>query len=421
MRRAASSPGSSADARLAAERLREAVRLLGGVQSQEAAGRLGSITKETDRLIAEEKAEADRVKRLKEAAPARTPATAQEMRKLTDDRQKMADDLSNLQQDMRAAARELDANQRAASDKLRTALDGIDQSDLETRLQRTADWLRTGVDPNSNGTEAQIAAGLQRLGQDVRAAQQALGQGGPDQAANADAALSAVERLRQQIEALSGRGGQNYQTGQLTRNGQPGQPGQPGQQGQAGQPGQAGQQGQGGQSAQQGQAGGQNGQGGRTGDLAGPGGPGGGVRDQYGNWIDTGNNARTDPSRAPAQATPAGDPEQAIQQGLKELNQLRQQLPNDPETQRQIQELITAMEHLDLKRFPGNPAMVEELHQRLLSGVTTLELELRRNLDDKQPGQVRSADPAAVPPGYQDAVAEYFRRLSATGARGEQR
>ena len=44
MRRAASGPGSSADARLAAERLREAVRLLGGVQSQEAAGRLGSIT-----------------------------------------------------------------------------------------------------------------------------------------------------------------------------------------------------------------------------------------------------------------------------------------------------------------------------------------------------------------------------------------
>jgi hypothetical protein len=97
-------------------------------------------------------------------------------------------------------------------------------------------------------------------------------------------------------------------------------------------------------------------------------------------------------------------------------------LPNDPEVQRQIQELITAMEHLDLRRFPGNPTMVEELHQRLLSGVTTLELQLRRSLDGEQSGQIRSADPAAVPPGYQDAVAEYFRRLSAAGAaRGEQR
>ena len=75
----------------------------------------------------------------------------------------MADDLSNLQQDMRNAARELDAGQRAASGKLREALEGMDEADLETRLQRTADWLRTGIDPNGNGTEAQIASGLQRL------------------------------------------------------------------------------------------------------------------------------------------------------------------------------------------------------------------------------------------------------------------
>jgi len=33
---------------------------------------------------------------------------------------------------------------------------------------------------------------------------------------------------------------------------------------------------------------------------------------------------------------------------------------------------------LDLRRFPGNPAMVEELHHRLLSGLDTLELTLRR-------------------------------------------
>ena len=58
---------------------------------------------------------------------------------------------------------------------------------------------------------------------------------------------------------------------------------------------------------------------------------------------------------AAAQPTPAGDPQQVIQQGLSELNQLRRDTSNDPEVQRQIQELITAMEHLDLRRFPGNP------------------------------------------------------------------
>jgi hypothetical protein len=74
------------------------------------------------------------------------------------------------------------------------------------------------------------------------------------------------------------------------------------------------------------------------------------------------------------------------------------------------------MEHLDLRRFPGNPAAIEELNQRLLTGIDTLELRLRRDLDDKRPGQIRGTDPASIPAGYEDAVAEYYRRLSGTAA-----
>jgi len=48
--------------------------------------------------------------------------------------------------------------------------------------------------------------------------------------------------------------------------------------------------------------------------------------------------------------------------------------------------------------------------------VDTLELRLRRDVDDKKPGQIRGTDPTTVPPGYKDAVADYFRRLSATTA-----
>jgi len=342
----------------------------------------------------------------------------------------MADDLSNLQQDMRNAARELDSGQRAASGKLREALEGVDEADLETRLQRTADWLRSGIGPNANGTEAQIAAGLQRLSDQVRQAQQALVQGGQPQATgagnNAEAALNNVERLRRQIEALTGQNpgqGQNpsqnqdYQTGSLSRNGQPGQ-GQPGQQG--GQNARGGQNGQGAQPGQ-GARGGQAGQGGPGADSATAlggdtrqGGGAGRTGTLYGNF-DTGNNARPGaPRSAPAQQTPGADPQQAIQQGVSELNQLRRDVANDPEIQRQIQELIAAMEHLDPRRFPGNPAMVDELHQRLLSGVDALELRIRRTLDDKRAGQIRDADSPAVPPGYKDAVADYFRRLSAT-------
>jgi hypothetical protein len=376
------------------------------MQSQVASGRLGSISKEADRLAAEEKNEANRVSKLKERAA--DPSTARDIQQLANDRQRMADDLSNLQQDMRNAARELDAGQRAASGKLREALEGLDESDLETRLQRTADWLRSGIDPNGNGTETQIASSLQRLSDQMRQAQQALVAGGQPQAGTntAESALNNVERLRRQIEALSGRdagqrnrgqqgqdgqnqGRENYQTGSLSRNGQSGQQGVQDAQNGRGVDGSAA-------------AGGdtrQTGAGRQTGTL-------------YGNF-DTGDNARPGtPRGAPAQQTPAIDTQQAIQQGLNELTQLGRNVANDPEMQRQIQELITAMEHLDLRRFPGNPAMVEELHQRLLSGVDTLELQLRRNLDDKRPGQIRGADSLAVPPGYKDAVADYFRRLS---------
>jgi hypothetical protein len=159
------------------------------------------------------------------------------------------------------------------------------------------------------------------------------------------------------------------------------------------------------------------GPGGQVGSNIGPGGPYGGGAYRDNGWIDTGNNARPGSRTAAAgQPTPAGDPQQLIQQGLSELNQLRRETSNDPDVQRQIQELITAMEHLDLRRFPGNPEMVEELHQRLLSGIDTLELRLRRDADDKKPGQIRSTDPASVPAGYKEAVADYFRRLSTTTA-----
>jgi len=78
---------------------------------------------------------------------------------------------------MRDSARELAPNQPDASSHLRDALSGMDQTDLTNLVQRTADWLRSGINPNSNGTEAQIATGLKKLDDQVRQAQQAAGAG----------------------------------------------------------------------------------------------------------------------------------------------------------------------------------------------------------------------------------------------------
>ena len=99
---------------------------------------------------------------------------------------------------------------------------------------------------------------------------------------------------------------------------------------------------------------------------------------------------------------------------MRELNAIRQDVKGDPEPLADLQELIRQMERLDPSRFPGNPALVEQLRTQMLASVDKLELKLRRSADDKQTGQIRGGDSLPVPSGYQDAVAEYFRRLSKT-------
>jgi len=39
---------------------------------------------------------------------------------------------------------------------------------------------------------------------------------------------------------------------------------------------------------------------------------------------------------------------------------------------------------------------------------------LRRKLDENQGGTIRNTDPSKVPAGYQDSVAEYYRKLSSS-------
>jgi hypothetical protein len=132
----------------------------------------------------------------------------------------------------------------------------------------------------------------------------------------------------------------------------------------------------------------------------------------WGNF-DTGNNTprvRGQQQAAPTDASgnPA-DTERTYRQSLSELNQLRQMAGGDPQTAKEIAELTRQMQHLDPSRFPGNPAMVEQMHREVLSSVNRLELELER---EGISSDARTGKPYAVPAGYQDSVAEYYRRLS---------
>jgi len=393
MRRAASQQQSqAADARRAAERLKEATSLLGGAQQQQSSARIDGLANEADRLAKEHTSQTDRMDKMSRDQNASgadgnnsNDALGQQS-KLAEDRQRLADDLSRMEKDMRDAVRDLSSADRAAASKLRDALRELDQSDLDTRIQRSADSIRRGVNPNYGGTEPQIASGLQRLSDEVHEAQKALGSGSPQ---NPQDAIDQVESLRNRLESLDRNfGGANRDGSNANGANSP------------------------------------NGANGATGTNSSRGGPGanigefvdgGGNRDGYRDGtsyggLNAGNNARLPQPVAPDTSPIA--PERAYQESLGDLEKLRQSVQNDPETLRQVQKLIDEMQHLDPGRFPGNPALVEQLHGQVLADVDKLELQLRRGADGEHAGEIRSGDSLPVPPGYQDAVAEYFRRLS---------
>jgi hypothetical protein len=111
----------------------------------------------------------------------------------------------------------------------------------------------------------------------------------------------------------------------------------------------------------------------------------------------------------------AGDPSEAGRmygEGLRDLSRLRQAVQDRPELATELQQLIREMERLDPRRFPGNPQLVEQLRTQVLPQLEQLELQLRRGLEERSGEQVRTGASEQAPPGYGDAVAEYFRRLS---------
>jgi hypothetical protein len=232
------------------------------------------------------------------------------------------------------------------------------------------------------------------MSQGIRSAQQALGSEQSQQ--DSQTALDRVERLRGQMETLTRDLGAR-QTGQM---------------------GQSGRQSRGSNglarngTVQNGSAEGQQNafaNGNRSGGLTIGGQRGDGL--QPGPWIDTGNNSNLPQPVAPDTSSIPSDSERVFEQSVSNLNQLRQTVRNDPEATRELRNLIDEMQRLDPSRFPGNPALLQQLHNQVMSDVDTLELQLRRKQDDRS-GDILSGNATSVPPGYEDAVAEYYRRLS---------
>jgi hypothetical protein len=140
---------------------------------------------------------------------------------------------------------------------------------------------------------------------------------------------------------------------------------------------------------------------------------GGGADGTVWDNINTGNNRYATPTSQPLAPTDASgnpaDTERNYRQSLRALQQLRHMVQNDPQAAKEVADLARQMQRLDPSRFPGNPAMVEHMQRDLLSSIDRLELQLQR---DANSSQARTGKSDAVPSGYQESVAEYYRRLS---------
>jgi hypothetical protein len=391
MKRTGSQQSSKTTSQEAADQLRQAANLLAATQQQLATGKLDSLSREASRLVQQERAQADRINRFatQQNRPAvsnmdDTMARLRERDRLAQERQELSDDLSRLQRNLRDTAREIAPRQPGVAKNLREALTEMDDSDLDNHVQRTADWLRRGINPNANGTENEIARGLERLNQQLQQAQDGIARGEPGQPGSGQpdksAALKQVESLRRQLEAMGGSRDSKGEAGQDSEN----------------------------PNRQDGQSRGNGAE--RSGDAR-YGGGRGSDGTVWGN-INTGNNRYADPRKHSAPTDASGNPadtERTYQQSMRTLRQLRQTVQSDPQTAKEVADLVRQMQHLDPSRFPGNPAIVEQMHREVLSSVDRLELQLQRNASSTQ---VHTGKSDAIPSGYQESVGEYYKRLS---------
>jgi hypothetical protein len=393
--------------------LESAKDTLRSAQQQMASTRLGALSQESDRISQEQRAQTERINRF--AAQGQADPTSresmqarlQQRNQLAAERQQLSNDLSQLQKNLRDAARTMAPNQPQTAQKLRQALTEMDDADLDNHLQRTADWLRRGINPNSNGTESEIAKSLDRLSKQIHDADRTADARNPSgQSASRTndqtAALEQLQRLRRQLDRLDDNNGSlsrsqdspDRHSEALSRS-----------RAQTTNPNntlssRSGQQGQG-KDAQQTASNGE-------------------VHTARGNstngtaWnnTNTGNNTYASGALFPAPADASRNPqdtERFIQQQLHEFEQLRRTLGRDPNLSKEIRDLTQRMQSLDPKRFPGNPALIDQMKREMLSSIDRMELQL---LTQGTSPEARSGRSTIIPAGYKDAVADYYRRLS---------
>ena len=437
----------AASARRAQERLEEALQQLSQQRRQQTASGLSEIAKRTERLAAEQKQIAERlredmVKALEKQAEGeaatgirsrlRSSLSPVEALEMAEQKKAMQEELEAIERKMQQSIRSLDTSQRETSRTLREALSDLQQNEVATRLRVSAYYIRRGLAPHAAQSEEVVTRALEDLRRKTREAEKLAQAEGAGEQQGLERSLSQLESLRRRLEQAAGlnpnRPGQQGQAPGQRQGQQPGQQGQ--QQAQSGQAGQQGQQGQqgsrpgrqpgqqpGGQQSAQSQQGQGQGQGGGTSNQRGQrgqitqGGVLGGPQQTIGGAGNYGNR------RHPGGIGVWDDDmrremERALREGARTVPRLTRDLRTGGIYNEDLEEIRNFVRGLGGDRFKGNPNLLAQEYRRMLALLEQLELQVRRQVEAEEGGQVRAEVNTPVPEQYREAVAEYFRRLS---------
>jgi hypothetical protein len=391
------SPGQTqesadASAQRAAERMAEARNTLNGMRRQQTGQTLDNLASRAAELAQRQKEMQKKIEDTYGASSSQPrDARARQDEALAGQKDALRRDYEQLERDLQASARSMAGSQRQAATRLRDALGEAQQNEIRLRLQFGAENLRRGMGRYLAPRERVLSEMMDELRQRVEQARDLGAQPGGQQQGR-----EAVERALEQLERARGLLSPRTSGQQGGRQGEQQTAQAAGQQ--AGRQQGGGQ----GQGAQQQGARQDWGQGdGRTRSYS-------AMNDgsRVGPW---GGRARDsqDALPDPAQMT------RAYEQALAELERLRLSGEiESAESRQELEALLTEMQRLDPKRFPGNPALLEALRRAIVPRLEQVELLLRRQLGAEGSEGVRATGRAQAPPGYEKAVAEYFRKLS---------
>jgi hypothetical protein len=310
-------------------------------------------------------------------------------------------ELEALEEDIQRVSQQFRQQTPGASAELNDALAELQSQQATARLGFGADAILSGRGAQVAATESITTSALRDLQRNTEealalATREAVA--GEQQAPDPNAELVAeIQSLRRQLAELTRQPGQT--PGSESRDGQGQQPGQ-NQNGGA-------QQGEPGQQGDQATAGNQ--LGGAFDDRNGgfgPGGPGG--------WYDWRRGGIWDPRNAAFWQNPETiqQAREQLADSARELLTLGTRLRSEGLTDEELEAVRELGEALR-GGVTGNPELIEQEFQALVNLAEQVELRLGGAGDDpSERAAVRAEAPPQIAEGYEDAVAEYFRRLS---------